>query len=530
MALPRRPMVLMVLDGFGWREEADGNAVAQARLPQIRSLWREQPHTLIQASAASVGLPAGQMGSSEVGHLNIGAGRVVYQEYARVNRAIEDGSFFENQQLTAAVDAARATGGAVHIMGLLSDGGVHSHQSHIEAMVRMAVERGAPAVHVHAFLDGRDTPPQSAGSYIERLEAFMAQVGGGRIATLVGRYYAMDRDRRWDRVQAAYAVLTEGKGLAARTATAALEAAYERGEMDEFVQPTAMVDDAGAPVGVIGDGDSVIFMNFRSDRARQITRPFIEPDFEGSAEGDHFRRERVPKLGHFVCLTEYNDAFDVPIAFPPQRLKQLFGEYIAGRGLNQLRIAETEKYAHVTFFFNGGEETPFTDEDRRLIPSPQVATYDQQPAMNAPTLTDEVIRAVDAGTYDVIVMNYANPDMVGHTGSFEATVAALEAVDSCVGQVVEAVRAHGGELLITADHGNAEQMVDPQTGAMHTAHTTNPVPFIYVGDREVTMADKGALEDIAPTLLHLMELPLPDEMTGYPLVRLVADGERVRER
>jgi 2,3-bisphosphoglycerate-independent phosphoglycerate mutase len=520
MALPHRPMVLMILDGWGYREEPESNAVAAARLPVLDGLWHDYPHTLIQASAASVGLPSGQMGSSEVGHLNVGAGRVVYQEYARVNRAIEDGSFFKNHELLAAVDAAKANNGAVHIMGLLSDGGVHSHQSHIEAMVKLAVENGAPKVFVHAFLDGRDTAPQSAHRYIKRLHKHMAEVGGGKIATVIGRYYAMDRDRRWQRVQAAYDLLTQGQGHTARGATEAVDQAYERGETDEFVAATAIVDEAGEAIGTIGDGDAVVFMNFRSDRARQITQPFIDPGF------DKFERSVVPQLAHFVCLTEYNDAFDVPIAFPPQRLKKIFGEYLAERGLRQLRIAETEKYAHVTFFFNGGEETPFPGEDRLLIHSPQVATYDLQPEMAAGELTDEVIKAIDTGTYDVIIMNYANADMVGHSGDFDATVQALEAVDACVGRVVESVRAHGGELLITADHGNAEQMADPDTGKPHTAHTTNPVPFLYIGNRSVTMADTGALEDIAPTLLHLMGLPQPDEMTGHALVRLTSRAEQ----
>ncbi|MFA9459763.1 2,3-bisphosphoglycerate-independent phosphoglycerate mutase [Thiohalorhabdus methylotrophus] len=520
MALPHRPMVLMILDGWGYREAPESNAVHAAHLPVLDGLWRDCPHSLIQASAASVGLPSGQMGSSEVGHLNVGAGRVVYQEYARVNRAIEDGSFYSNHELTAAVDAAKGSGKALHIMGLLSDGGVHSHQSHIEAMIKLAVERGAPQVYVHAFLDGRDTAPQSAHRYIDRLEKFMAEVGGGRIATVIGRYYAMDRDRRWRRVQAAYDLLTRGEGHTARGAIEAVDKAYERGETDEFVEATALVDDSGAPVGLIGDGDAVVFMNFRSDRARQITQPFIEPDF------DKFERSVVPELARFVCLTEYNDAFDVPMAFPPQRLKQIFGEYLSARGLRQLRIAETEKYAHVTFFFNGGEETPFPGEDRILIHSPPVATYDLQPEMSAHELTDEVIKAVDAGTYDVIIMNYANSDMVGHTGNFDATVQALQAVDECVGRVVESVRAHGGELLITADHGNAEQMADPETGKPHTAHTTNPVPFLYVGDRKVTMAETGALEDVVPTMLHLMGLPQPHEMTGHALAQLDMPAEQ----
>ncbi len=515
-----RPVVLTILDGWGCREEPQGNAVAQARLPVMDGLFRDCTHTQIEASASAVGLPAGQMGSSEVGHLHMGAGRVVYQEYARINRAIEDGSFHRNPELTAAVDAARANGGTLHLLGLLSDGGVHSHQAHLEAMVELAVARGAPRVLVHAFLDGRDAPPYSALDYIGRLERFMQETGGGRIATVVGRYYAMDRDRRWHRVRAAYDLLTQGQGLPAATPGEAVEQAYERGESDEFVQPSVVVDAEGAPLGTLGDGDAVVFMNFRSDRARQITRPFIEPGF------DQFPRDVVPALSRFVCLTEYNDAFEAPVAFPPQRLRNILGEYLAEQGLRQLRVAETEKYAHVTFFFNGGEEKPFTGEDRILVHSPAVATYDQQPQMSAYEVTGEVVRALDDETYDVIVVNYANADMVGHCGDPEATVQALEALDDCLGSLVEAVHQRGGQLLVTADHGNAEQTVDPGTGQAHTAHTTNPVPLIYVGERPVALEENGALGDIAPTLITLLGLEPPAEMTGRSLVRLEAPAGR----
>jgi 2,3-bisphosphoglycerate-independent phosphoglycerate mutase len=505
-------MALIILDGWGYSESTEYNAIAAARKPNWDRLWSEFPHTLVRGSGAEVGLPADQMGNSEVGHLNLGAGRVVYQEYTRVSRSIKTGSFFTNQTLVDAVDLAKDTGKAVHIMGLLSPGGVHSHEDHIHAMVELAVKRGADKVYLHAFLDGRDTPPRSAAASIEKMENKFAEVGGGRFASMIGRYFAMDRDHRWPRIQKAYDLITLGEGeYQAETAMQGLEMAYARGETDEFVKATAIVPANTQPVKV-EDGDVMIFMNYRSDRARQITRPFIEPDF------DCFPRKATPKLGRFVSLTEYNSKYDIPVAYPPDRLKNVFGEYISRLGLHQLRIAETEKYAHVTFFFNGGREEPFEFEDRILVKSPDVATYDQKPEMSAPEVTEKLVAAVDSGKYDVIICNYANPDMVGHTGNFEATVKAIEYLDTCIGQVVEAIQKAGGEILITADHGNAEQMRDPETGQPHTAHTTNPVPLIYVGRNLRLVKNGGALSDIAPTMLDLMDLPQPPEMTGHSLI------------
>ncbi len=513
-----RPLLLIILDGWGYSEEVRHNAIRAARTPFFDRLWQDFPHTLIRGSGAEVGLPAGQMGNSEVGHLNLGAGRVVYQEFTRIGRAIKTGSFFTNQTLTEAVDAAKATGGAVHVVGLLSPGGVHSHEEHLHAMVELAVQRGAERVYLHAFLDGRDTPPRSAHDSVEATERRLAEIGRGRIGSLVGRYYAMDRDHRWPRVQAAYDMLTLGEApFAAQSATEAVDMAYARGENDEFVQPTLIHPEGEAPA-VIRDGDAVVFMNFRSDRARQITRAFIEGD-----EFDGFERRARPQLAAFVTLTEYNADFDVPVAYPPERLRNIFGEYVSRLGLHQLRIAETEKYAHVTFFFNGGVEEPFVGEERVLVPSPQVPTYDCQPEMSAPEVTRRLIEAVDSGRYDVIICNYANLDMVGHTGDFEATVRAVEALDGYLEQVVKAVRAQDGEVLITADHGNAEQMYDGEKGQAHTAHTCNPVPLIYVGRRPVTLAASGILADIAPTMLELLGLEQPVEMTGHSLI--VRDGD-----
>ena len=509
-----KPLVLIVMDGWGYREDPEHNAIAQARKPTWEYFWQNFPHTLILASEAAVGLPASQMGNSEVGHLNLGAGRVVYQEYTRINRAISSGTFFTNKTLTDAVDLAASTGKAVHILGLLSPGGVHSHEEHIYAMAELAVKRGAKKGFLHAFLDGRDTPPQSAASSIKAMEDKFAALGVGRIASMIGRYYAMDRDHRWPRIQAAYDLITQGKAVCvAASASDGLEAAYARGENDEFVKATEIVPPGQEPVRIV-DGDVVIFMNFRSDRARQITRPFIEENFDG------FEREVWPRLGQFVSLTEYQSEFHVPVAFPPERLKNVLGAYLASLGLHQLRIAETEKYAHVTFFFNGGEETPFRFEDRILVPSPtEVATYNLKPEMSAPAVTDKVVAAIESGTYDVIICNFANTDMVGHTGDFDATVKAVEVLDGCLQRIYDAVGAAGGELLITADHGNAEQMYDPATGQAQTAHTVNPVPFLYIG-RKATLAKTGALEDVAPTMLYLLGLPIPPEMTGHPLVAL----------
>ncbi|MDO8706283.1 MAG: 2,3-bisphosphoglycerate-independent phosphoglycerate mutase [Sulfuricaulis sp.] len=512
-----KPLMLIVMDGWGYRENPEHNAIAAARKPTWDRLWKQYPHTLIHASEAAVGLPSSQMGNSEVGHLNLGAGRVVYQEYTRINRANSTGTFFTNKTLTDAVDLALKTGKAVHVMGLLSPGGVHSHEDHIHAVAELAAKRGAFRLYLHAFLDGRDTPPRSATASIKAMQKKFTSLKHGRFASIIGRHYAMDRDHRWPRIQAAYDLLTQGKAeFSAATASEALEMAYARGETDEFVKATAILP-PGEESGRISDGDVVIFMNFRSDRARQITRPFIEKDF------DAFPRELIPKLAAFVSLTEYNSEFHVPVAFPPDRLRNVLGAHLASLGMHQLRIAETEKYAHVTFFFNGGVETPFEFEDRILIPSPtDVRTYNLKPEMSASRLTDEVIKAVRGGHYDVIVCNFANPDMVGHTGDFDATVKAIESVDECLGRIYEATAPTNGEILITADHGNAEQMFDFETGQPHTAHTTNPVPFLYIG-RPATLAPSGALEDIAPTMLYLLGLPKPTEMTGRPLIELPSE-------
>ncbi|WP_455234500.1 2,3-bisphosphoglycerate-independent phosphoglycerate mutase [Thiogranum longum] len=515
MSKPPKPVVLIVLDGWGYSEDQDHNAIAAARKPVWDRLWKERPHSFVRTSGAAVGLPGDQMGNSEVGHLNLGAGRVVYQEFTRVSRSIKTGSFFTNATLTDAVDLAVETGKAVHILGLLSPGGVHSHERHIHAMAKLAVERGARKVYLHAFLDGRDTPPRSAAASIQAMDSKFRKFGGGRFASIIGRYYSMDRDHRWPRIQAAYDLITQSKAeFEARDAITGLEMAYARGEGDEFVQATRIVPEGTQPVRM-EDGDVLVFMNYRSDRARQITRPFIEDDFDG------FEREVRPKLGRFVSLTKYNSEFDVPVAFPPERLHNVFGEFAAKLGLHQLRLAETEKYAHVTFFFNGGVEEPFEGEERILVPSPLVATYDLQPEMSAPEVTDRLVEAIESGKYDVIICNYANPDMVGHTGNFEAAVKAIECIDQCLGRVVDALEKSGGEALITADHGNAEQMRGKETGQAHTAHTSNLVPLVYVG-RPARLSD-GALSDVVPSMISLMGLEQPLEMTGRPLVELLAD-------
>lgn len=504
-------MALIVLDGWGYSEQEQHNAILGANTPTWDKLWDECPHTLIQGSGSAVGLPADQMGNSEVGHLNLGAGRVVYQEFTRVSRAIKTGSFFNNQTLTDAVDYAIENNKAVHILGLLSPGGVHSHQEHIFAMAELAAQRGAKKIYLHAFLDGRDTPPKSAQSSLLSMTQVFCKLGVGQIASVIGRYYAMDRDHRWPRIQSAYDLIAAGKAeFQATDPITALHNAYKREETDEFVKATVIVPEGAEPVHM-EDGDVMISMNFRSDRARQITRPFIEDDF------DHFERSVVPKLGRFISLTEYSADFDIEVAFPAERLRNVFGEYISQLGLHQLRIAETEKYAHVTFFFNGGREEPFEGEDRILVNSPNVATYDLQPEMNAPELTDKLVAAIESNKYDVIICNYANPDMVGHTGNFKATVAAIEALDKCVGRLVEAINAQGGQMLITADHGNAEQMLGEDTGQPHTAHTTNPVPLIYVGKNKLSLDANGALSDITPTMLDLMDLEKPVEMGGHSL-------------
>lgn len=504
--MAKKPLVLIILDGWGYRENPDNNAILAANTPNLDRLWADKPHSLISGSGLDVGLPSGQMGNSEVGHVNLGAGRVVYQELTRIGKDIADGHFFENPALATAVDKAVAQDKAVHIMGLLSPGGVHSHEDHLLAMLELAARRGAKKVYLHAFLDGRDTPPKSALASIERVDSKCAELGVGRLASLVGRYYAMDRDNRWDRVQAAYDLLAEGKSeFAATTGREGLNAAYHRDETDEFVKPTRIGDTVP-----MQDGDALIFMNFRADRAREITRAFVSDDFSG------FDRGRRPALSDFVMLTQYAADIDAACAYPPESLVNTLGEWLAKHDKTQLRISETEKYAHVTFFFNGGTEQTFPGEDRILVPSPQVATYDLQPEMNSTELTDKLVEAIHSGQYDAIICNYPNGDMVGHTGIFAAAVKACEAVDHCIGRVVTALAEVGGECLITADHGNAEQMADPSSGQPHTAHTSDPVPLIYVG-RQARAVQGGVLSDIAPTMLTLMGMPVAPEMTGKPL-------------
>ena len=502
-----KPVVLLILDGWGHRDEPQDNALAQAELPNWRRLWNDCPHTLIATSGRAVGLPDGQMGNSEVGHMNLGAGRIVYQDLTRVDAAIEDGSFLDNAELRAACEAAVASDGTLHVMGLLSPGGVHSHQAHIFAMLDLTHRLGVPRVAVHAFLDGRDTPPRSAEASIKALQARCAQLGNARIASISGRYYAMDRDQRWERLRRAWDAIVEGESAHHATdALEALQAAYARGENDEFMLPTV--------IGVaqpMADGDAVVFMNFRADRARQLTAAFVSPTFDGFST-------RRPKLSRFVCLTEYDARLPASVAFGPDDLSHTLGELVAERGMRQLRIAETEKYAHVTFFFNGGRETPFDGETRIVIPSPKVATYDLQPEMSCPELTAKLVAAIASDTFDVIMCNIANPDMVGHSGDLGAAIKAAEAVDVALGAISAAVKKAGGALLVTADHGNLEMMRDPDTGQPHTAHTNGPVPLVYLGTRsDAILREGGALRDVAPTVLDLLGLPAPAEMTGRSL-------------
>ena len=506
---PAGPLLLMILDGWGCRQDAPDNAISQASTPNWDEIRRLGVETTIDTSGEYVGLPAGQMGNSEVGHMNIGAGRVVYQNLTRISKAIEDGSFAENPALVKAIGAGSGAGRTLHIMGLLSPGGVHSHEDHFLAMVQTAAARGANRIRVHAFLDGRDTPPRSAGPSIRKMQACLDTLDDACFGSLCGRYFAMDRDKRWDRVEKAWNVLVKGEGMFhADDAETALRLAYARDENDEFVSPTAI----GSYTG-IKDGDAVIFINFRADRAREISQAFVQPDFSG------FER-KAPQLSAYVCMTEYLENLPADIAYPPEHLTNLLGQVLAEHGMTQLRIAETEKYAHVTFFFNGGEEQPFAGEHRLLVPSPKVATYDLQPEMSVVKLSEELDKAIRSGEFDVIICNVANPDMVGHTGSMKAAVKAVEAVDRCLGVVLQATKSVQGEMLITADHGNIEQMKDPLTGQSHTAHTTNPVPLVFYGRKARTIAG-GALRDIAPTMLYLLGLPQPAEMTGHSLLELI---------
>ena len=502
-----KPLLLLILDGWGHRVETADNAIALANVPNWRRLLADCPHTLVHTEGRFVGLPDGQMGNSEVGHMNIGAGRIVYQDLTRIDAAIEDGSFFANAELHAACDAAKTHASTLHLFGLMSPGGVHSHEAHVLAMLELARREAVPHVAVHAFLDGRDTPPRSAEASLLALQSACAAAGNARIATVTGRYYAMDRDQRWERIEPAYRTITEGTAeFHADDALAALAAAYVRGENDEFVKPTVI--GTGAK---FADGDAVVFMNFRADRARQLTRVFVQEGFSG------FARPRRIALSRFVCLTEYDATLPAPVAFHSDHLQHTLAEVLAEQGLTQLRIAETEKYAHVTFFFNGGREQAEPGEDRVLIPSPKVATYDLQPEMSCPELTDKLCADIRARRHDVIICNIANPDMVGHSGILAAAIKAAEAVDKALGAIRAAINEAGGEMIVTADHGNLEMMRDPETGAPHTAHTVGPVPLVFVG-RPARLRDGGSLRDIAPTMLALLDLPVPVEMTGRSLL------------
>ena len=512
--IKQRPTGLLILDGWGYREEVEHNAIAQANTPNWDKLMANRPNTLIHTSGLEVGLPNQQMGNSEVGHMNLGAGRIVYQELTRIQKDIDDGRFFNNNALLSAIDTATERDHAVHIMILLSDGGVHSHINHAKAALTLSVERGAKT-YLHVFTDGRDTAPESALIYITQIEEHIKQIKGGAIASVTGRFYALDRDSRWERTEEAYNVVCCGQAdFKANSAKEAVEMAYARGETDEFIQPTAILSKKGKKVK-IKDGDSIIFMNYRSDRARQITSAFIIDDF-----GD-FHRCKTPMLSSFVTLTQYNKSFEkfgASVAYRPTKLKNTFGEVIAKQKLRQLRIAETEKYAHVTFFLNGGIEAPSQGEDRILVPSPKVRTYDLQPEMSIVELTEKLTKAIESNKYDTFICNIANPDMVGHTGKFDACIKAVEAVDTALGKIIESIEKVGGQLVITADHGNIEMLVDPKTGKPLTSHTTCPVPLVYVGPKTLSLRSGGALPDVMPTLLELMEIKQPDEMTGKSLI------------
>ncbi|WP_270941614.1 2,3-bisphosphoglycerate-independent phosphoglycerate mutase [Romboutsia lituseburensis] len=506
----KKPIALIIMDGFGESKIVEGNAVLNAKTPNLDKIVENNPHTLINASGLDVGLPDGQMGNSEVGHTNIGAGRIVYQDLTRVSKSINDGDFFKNEVLLQAMNNAKDH--SLHLMGLLSDGGVHSHIDHLKGILKMAKENGVKNVFVHAFTDGRDVAPRSALEFVADVEDYMKELGVGKFASVSGRYYAMDRDKRWERVELAYNAMVKGEGNTATSAKEAIEKSYADDKNDEFVVPTVIVEN-DQPVGTIKEGDSIVFGNFRPDRAREITRAIVDTDFAG------FERPNMKTL--FVCLTTYDITIkNVNVAFKPQSLENTLGEYLAKNNKTQLRTAETEKYAHVTFFFNGGVEEPNEGEDRLLVPSPKVATYDLQPEMSADELTEKVLAKIDEDKYDFIVLNYANPDMVGHTGVVEAAIKAVETVDTCVGKIVDKIVSKGGCALITADHGNAELMQDPETKTTITAHSTNPVPFIMVGEeaKSMKLREGGRLSDIAPTVLDMMNLEKPEEMTGESLI------------
>ena len=502
--------MLMILDGFGDNPNKDGNAIKLAKTPNIDKLMRNYPNEDIYTSGLAVGLPEGQMGNSEVGHTNIGAGRIVYQELTKITKSIEDGDFFAIPEFIEAIENCKKHNSKLHILGLLSDGGVHSHIRHLYGLLEMAKRRDFEDVYVHCFLDGRDTPPASAEGYITQLEEKMKEKKVGKIASISGRYYAMDRDKRWDRVKKCYDALLRGEGNKATSATIAIEDSYQKEVFDEFVEPTVIVNN-DTPIATIGENDSVIFFNFRPDRAREITRAIVDPEFDG------FETEKINT--YFVCFTNYDETMpNVKIAFKKEPLVNTFGEVVSKNGLKQLRIAETEKYAHVTFFFNGGEEKQYPGEDRILVPSPKVATYDLQPEMSAPIVTEKVVEAINEDKYNAIILNFANPDMVGHTGSLPAAIKAVETIDECVQKVVDAMLAHNGTILITADHGNCEQMIDYKTGEPHTAHTTNPVPLILVTNDETLKVKSGKLADLAPTMLEILGIEKPEEMTGESIL------------
>ena len=513
---PVTPVMLIILDGWGVGEPTATNAVAMANTPNMDGWASRYPTTTLLAHNGAVGLPEGQMGNSEVGHLNIGAGRVVYQDFTRINRAIETGELASNPVLTQVIDDTLAHDQTLHLLGLVSDGGVHSHVKHLHALVRIAAARGLSKIAIHAFMDGRDTPPQSGQQFLSDLQQELAAIGVGRIATVIGRYYAMDRDKRWERLQLAWQAMVAGEGVHEQDPVAAVAAAYAKGENDEFIKSIVMVDPAGQPLATIADGDSVIFFNFRADRARQLTHIFTDPSFA------EFAVDNRPRLAHFVTCTRYEKGLDLPILFPPQSLTRILGEEVSGQGLAQLRIAETEKYAHVTYFFNGGREAPFPLEERVLINSPrEVATYDQKPEMSAPEVTTALLQRLKETPFSLVVLNFANADMVGHSGKLAAAVQACETVDRCLVRLVEAFTALGGVVLITADHGNADTMYDELTHGPHTAHTLNPVPFIMIDDRHLgrTLRRDGALKDIAPTVLTLMGVEVPTEMEGFSLLQ-----------